>query len=111
MKAETSVLLGADLENARNPATGWDAVLAYARPMIRASVVKVHTPRSEGAHHDEVWAELVEMTQSRSSRPGFLRRPPPKEEDLERLREVCGTLYLTAMPTMEGSGRTRPSRN
>jgi hypothetical protein len=102
---KTSLLLGADLENSNNPATGWDAVLAYARPTISASIVKVPHHGSEGAHHDDVWTELVDDDAVAIVTPwvlagGYL----PTEEDLARLRGVSGSLYLTAMPTM---GRVR----
>jgi Metallo-beta-lactamase superfamily len=102
---DTSVLLGADLENAKNPATGWDAVLSHARPALSASVVKVPHHGSEGAHHDDVWTELVDSDAVAIVTPWVLAGGHlPTEEDLARLRGVSGSLYLTAMPTM---GRVR----
>lgn len=96
----TSILLGADLENSANPMTGWDAVLTYARPDRRASAVKVPHHGSEGAHHDQVWSELVEEQPLAIVTPWALAgRHLPTESDLSRLRSIANRVYLTAMPT------------
>jgi hypothetical protein len=96
---ETSILLGADLENSANPATGWDAVLAEAKPDIPASVVKVPHHGSEGAHHDGVWAEIVDRDSVAIVTPWMLGGGHlPTEADLDRVRGVAGTVYLAAMP-------------
>lgn len=103
--AGTSMLLGADLENAKNPETGWDAVLAHARPDVSASVVKVPHHGSEGAHHDGVWEEIVDDDALAIVTPWVLAGGHlPTEADLERLRGVADHVYLTAMPTL---GRVR----
>lgn len=97
----TSLLLGADLDNAKNPLTGWDAVLAYAKPSISASIIKVPHHGSEGAPHDGVWAEMVDDEAVAIVTPWVLAgRHLPTEDDLSRLRGVAGSLYLTAMPTI-----------
>jgi beta-lactamase superfamily II metal-dependent hydrolase len=102
---ETSMLLGADLENAPNPQTGWEAVLAHAKPDTSASVVKVAHHGSEGAHHDGVWDEIVDDDPVAIVTPWVLAGGHlPTEEDLARLRGVAENVYLTAMPTF---GRAR----
>lgn len=96
---DTSLLLGADLENANNVLTGWDAVLAYARPDIGASVVKVPHHGSEGAHHDDIWRDMVDEDAIAIVTPWVLAGGHlPTEEDLTRLRGVAQHVYLTAMP-------------
>jgi len=98
---ETSILLGADLVNAANIQTGWDAVLAHARPDTSASVVKVPHHGSEGAHHADVWEEIVDDDAVAIVTPWVVAGGHlPTAEDLARLRGVAQRVYLTAMPTL-----------
>jgi beta-lactamase superfamily II metal-dependent hydrolase len=98
---ETSILLGADLEDSNNPLSGWAAVLAQAKPTHLASIVKVPHHGSEGAHKDEMWEEIVNAKPLAIVTPwvrgaGHL----PTAADLARLRNVADRVYLTAMPTL-----------
>lgn len=98
---DVSILLGADLENSNNPASGWDAVLADARPATSASVVKVPHHGSEGAHHEGMWDEIVDDDAVAIVTPWVLAGGHlPTDADLARLRGVAGRVYLTAMPTL-----------
>lgn len=98
---DTSVLFGADLENSANPLTGWDAVVNQARPSLAASLVKVPHHGSEGAHHDQVWDELVAHGSIAIVTPWVLGGGHlPTEKDLERLNDVADRVYLTAMPRL-----------
>jgi hypothetical protein len=104
----TSMLLGADLENTANPKTGWDAVLAEARPDINASVVKVPHHASEGAHHEGMWAEIVDDDSVAIITPWVLAGGHlPREDDLARVRGVAGSVYLTAMPMLGPAKKDR----
>jgi hypothetical protein len=97
----TSVLLGADLERTSNLEAGWDAVLAHARPDVSASVFKVSHHGSEGAHHEQVWEEMVDRDPVAIVTPWVLAGGHlPTVEDLERLRGVAERVYLTALPTL-----------
>jgi hypothetical protein len=99
------MLLGADLVNSNNPATGWDAVLAHAKPALNATLVKVPHHGSEGAHKDEVWDEIVEDDAVAILTPWVLADGHlPTSADLDRLRKFSSRVYLTAMPTR---GRVR----
>jgi hypothetical protein len=100
-RGDLALLLGADLENTDNTEAGWDAVLTYAKPSIRASVIKVPHHGSPGAHHDGVWDELAEAEPVAVITPWakgakFL----PTEDDLARLRGLTKRLYLTATPAL-----------
>ena len=87
---DTAILLGADLENSSNPQSGWSAVLAHARPAVRASIVKVPHHGSEGAHHDDMWAQIVDDNPVAIVTPWVLGGGHlPSEEDLARLRSVA----------------------
>lgn len=95
----TELLLGADLERSSNPETGWDAVLRYAKPSRRSAVVKVPHHASEGAHHDDVWVEMLEDDPIAVITPwvnagNYL----PLERDLDRLKGLTTQVYLTAVP-------------
>lgn len=93
------VLLGADLENSENSLSGWEAVLRFARPELRASLVKVPHHGSDGAHYDDMWAEIVDRDAVAIVTPWSLAGNfLPLASDLARLQGVAGRVYLTAMP-------------
>lgn len=99
--ADVTTLLGADLENSKNPETGWDAVLRYAKPESPASLVKVPHHASEGAHHDDVWGEMIADDPVAIVTPWNLgARFLPTQSDLERLAQLSTRVYLTAMPAL-----------
>jgi hypothetical protein len=108
--AERAVL-AADLELSNNPDSGWEAVMAYARPSAAASLVKVAHHGSPGAHHDRFWAEAVTdeavaIVAPWSNGGNFL----PKVDDLRRLQSVAEQVYVTAMPGLrrvDGDPRAR----
>jgi hypothetical protein len=94
-----ALLLGADLENSNNPATGWDAVLRDARPMRKSSLVKVPHHGSDDAHHDEMWNQLVEDKAIAILAPfinGNVQRP--SQADIERLCGLAVRLHVTSLP-------------
>ena len=97
----STVLLGADLEVSPNPESGWDAVLTHAKPDSRASLVKVPHHGSEGAHHNRMWSDVVAKEAVAIVTPwakgkAFL----PTQPDLDRLRTVAETVYISAMPVL-----------
>lgn len=99
---EVSVLMGADLETSNNPETGWDAVIAYAQPAARASLVKVPHHASPDAHHDAMWQELLEDDRLAILTPfanGDVHLPT--EEDVARVMSLAAPVYLTAIPSLK----------
>lgn len=98
---DLAVLLGADLEVSNNEEAGWEAVVRYSAPSIRASAVKVPHHGSPGAHHDGMWAELVEDEPVAVLTPWARgERFLPDEEDLRRLKSVAKHVLLTATPSL-----------
>ena len=94
--------MGADLEGSNNPETGWEAVIAYARPPTRASLVKVPHHGSPDAHHDGMWDELLDEERLAILTPfanGDVHRPT--EEDVARVVALATPVYLTAMPALK----------
>jgi hypothetical protein len=68
---------------------------------VRASIVKIPHHGSEGAHHDDMWAQIVDDNPVAIVTPWVLGGGHlPSEEDLARLRSVADRVYLTAMPTL-----------
>jgi hypothetical protein len=101
------LVLGADLERSGNPETGWEAVLAYAKPPARASLIKVPHHGSIGAHHDQFWAECVSNEAVAILTPwsrgaGYL----PTQADLDRLSSIARAVYLTAIPALRRVDRS-----
>lgn len=96
---EHAVLAGADLDASVNKETGWDAVIAYAKPPVKASLVKVPHHGSAGAHRDAFWTELADKGGVAIVTPwtrggNYL----PTSADLSRLRSLAEPLLLTATP-------------
>jgi hypothetical protein len=105
---EIGILLGADLETSANTETGWDAVLKYSKPAVRASAIKVPHHGSITAHHDGIWNELatddpvaVLCPWTRGSH--YL----PTQDDLARLKSFCNTVFLTATPSLARARKDR----
>lgn len=102
------VLLGADLEKSANSLTGWEAVLTFARPERRASLVKVPHHGSEGAHHDPTWDEIIDRQAIAIVTPwGLAGNFLPSSADLDRIQGVAGEVFLTAMPNLVRAQKER----
>ena len=94
-----ALLLGADLETSANRSTGWDAVVDFARPSAKASVVKIPHHGSVGAHCDRMWSELLEPDCLALLTPWVLGgNHLPTNEDLSRIRSRSASAYITARP-------------
>lgn len=99
-KEDVGLLLGADLETSPNNQTGWDAVVTYSRPPLKASAVKVPHHGSSGAHDDSMWSELLESNPLAILTP-WIRggKHLPTDADLERIKTFANGVYITAMPS------------
>jgi hypothetical protein len=106
--ASVGLLLGADLDKSSNPETGWDAVITYSRPSLKASVVKVPHHGSIGAHHDLMWSELLEPDALAILTP-WIRgaKSLPTDQDLARIKTLSKHVYITAWPSRL-LAKTRP---
>src|SRR5882724_1366508 len=90
-------LLGSDLENTRDPGTGWGGVIGSTlRPTGLASMFKIPHHGSEGADEPAVWSKmLVPGCISVVTTFGALKDPLPRPSDLKRLGERTPHLYAT----------------
>jgi beta-lactamase superfamily II metal-dependent hydrolase len=96
-----TLLLGADLERSNNDLAGWSAVVDYAKPVKKASMVKVPHHGSEGAYSERMWDEMVERPSTAVLTPWTLGgRHLPSEDDLARLRDVADEVYVTSVPAV-----------
>lgn len=90
-----NLLLGGDLLETGDPATGWSAVLGSSiRSGRRASVFKVPHHGSLSAHHDDVWTEML------GSEPLAVLTPwarggryLPTSKDIDRILGLAGEAY------------------
>jgi hypothetical protein len=106
--SDIGLLLGADLEAAANQETGWEGVVRYSTPPVRASVVKVPHHGSAGAHHDGMWTALSEDDVVAILTPWSRgARYLPTEQDLTRLRSLASRVYLTAVPSLRRARKDR----
>ena len=100
-------VLGADLENSKDPTVGWQAIITSgARPQARSAVFKVAHHGSPNADHPDVWPSLL-VDRSISIVTPYSRgvRPLPTPEDLSRLKARSQAVYCTALAGGGGLAR------
>ena len=102
------VLLGADLEETGNPASGWSAVVSSPRrPAMRAKVFKVPHHGSATGHHDRTWQTLVAANATAALTPYVLGgRSLPTQADADRIIGLSGEAYISSLqPTRRPTRR------
>jgi beta-lactamase superfamily II metal-dependent hydrolase len=92
------VLLGGDLEETADDATGWSAIDASTeRPSEKASVFKVPHHGSSTGHSDDVWRELLKKDAIAVLTPFARGRTKlPTEDDITRLKSLAGQVLVTS---------------
>lgn len=92
------LLLGSDLEECGDPASGWSAIVGSPeRPQGLASVFKIPHHGSKTGHHDGVWETMVRRCPVAVLSPfqnGSVRLPTQK--DAARILERAPESYITA---------------
>lgn len=92
-----NVLLGSDLEETKDPYTGWSAIVnSSGRPVEKSKIFKVPHHGSLNAHSELVWTELLEKKPIClvTSKIGG-RSDIPKPQDIRRLLSYSQDLYGT----------------
>jgi len=105
----TNLLLGSDLEESDNTATGWSAIIrSGARPQGRAAVFKVPHHGSATGHHDQVWTDMVVPSPIAVLSP-FRRgaNTIPTVRDVARIVELAPDSYITTRDPAPRSRRPR----
>jgi metallo-beta-lactamase superfamily protein len=105
----SSILLGSDLENTREPSCGWTAILDSAsRPQDKASIFKIAHHGSSTAYQPRVWSEML-IPQPYATLTPFLRGniSLPGKADAKRICEHTSNSFSTAdTKTREIKGRS-----
>ncbi len=94
---EVSILMGGDLEEQKNPALGWSAVLnLYGRPTGRAQIFKIPHHGSKTGHHDDVWSELLQRSPFSVLTPWEINKGLPTPADVKRIVVLTPEAYSTS---------------
>lgn len=98
---ETSVLLGADLEEHGREGLGWTAVLDSFKTCssLQSSVFKIPHHGSKNGHHDRVWDEMFDKKPIGILTPYNRGKKLPTADDLKRLDLRCSAVYTTSEVT------------
>lgn len=97
-----SLLLGADLENTREEAFGWKAVLSSGlTPQRQSNAFKVSHHGAVNGDHAEVWNSRLRYHPIAVVAPYLkLVDPLPTRRDVERIKGYTGNSYCTSAPTL-----------
>jgi beta-lactamase superfamily II metal-dependent hydrolase len=93
-----SVLLGSDLQETRDPETGWSVIVqSPERPAGSAAVFKIPHHGSENGHSDEVWEQMIGKDAHALLTP-FTNGNVclPTTADVKRVSNRAGAAYITA---------------
>lgn len=103
-----TVLLGADLENALNPHTGWNVIVdSPDRPAERASCLKVSHHSSHTGDDPRIWTNLLTAEPHAILTPfNSGSRPLPQPADIVRICGYTKNASITSPPRQ----RSRRSR-
>jgi phosphoribosyl 1,2-cyclic phosphodiesterase len=95
-----NLLLGADLEETKNPLTGWSCIVSSQnRPSGKSKIFKIPHHGSFNGHSDDVWQNMID-----NNAVGILtsklggKGSPPKDGDLNRIKKYTPNVYLTSVP-------------
>lgn len=106
-----SLLLGSDLEETKDPLTGWSVIVASKeRPVGAASVIKVAHHGSPTGHSDDVWDSMVAKGAYAILTP-FVRGSVslPGDEDVKRIVDSSENAYSTSRSEVRASPRRDPA--
>jgi beta-lactamase superfamily II metal-dependent hydrolase len=95
-----SALLGSDLEQAKNPAVGWSAIVASpVRPQVKSEVFKVAHHGSSGADNPDVWTQMLNDTPIACLTPFAMGSGSiPRPADIRRLLLRSNRIYCAFPP-------------
>lgn len=93
---DTSVLLGADLEEEGKSGYGWSAIVQMTpRNINRVSLFKIPHHGSSNGHCDEVWSDLLQPKPTCILAPYNKGRKLPQPTDVRRILSKAGDSYST----------------
>jgi len=94
------LLLGGDLLRGPGGGCGWNAILSSPfRPKLPASAFKVPHHGAPNAHHQDVWAQMLDDNALAVLTPfRRLKEPRPTDADQRRICAITDAAYITADP-------------
>lgn len=94
---DTSVLLGADLEETHQ---GWTAIVnSGGRPQTKSNLFKIPHHGSLNGHHDGVWQNMLTANATAIMTPYNKGRKLPKDRDIKRITGLTSQAYTTRLLT------------
>jgi hypothetical protein len=91
------LLLGSDLEETKNPETGWSVIVESSeKPKGKAKIFKVPHHGSVTAHSHEVWTNLIEQESFAILTPYNRNKKLPLLPDIQRIQGYTNDSYSTA---------------
>ncbi len=97
-----SILLGADLEEDKNPHGGWSAIIeSTTRPDEKATYFKIPHHGSQNAHHPGIWETLLVPKPIATLTPFSKGSSLPTDEMINTICKNTPNAYSTAIPKLE----------
>ena len=93
-----NILLGSDLEETKDPGTGWSVILDEIDPKLtKADVYKVSHHGSVSGENPDIWKKLVNPNPQTLLTP-FINGGTelPRKEDIERIKRQTTHCYITS---------------
>ena len=84
-----NMLLGSDLEETKDPLTGWSGVVkSLNRPLDKSQIFKIRHHGSENGHSEDVWKNMLhdDCLAVMTTKLGG-KGSPPKESDVKRIKK------------------------
>jgi beta-lactamase superfamily II metal-dependent hydrolase len=105
------ILLGSDLEESGNKASGWTAIIkSVKRPRGKASLYKIAHHGSRNGNLQSIWSELLYDNPMAILTPFVHGNVSlPKTEDIQQIIRNTNNAYITAIPRIKKS--TTPRQN
>jgi hypothetical protein len=100
IKNDLNILLGSDLEETKNPLTGWSFIVNSSnRPPDKSKIFKIPHHGSKNGHSEDVWQDMVDQNAIGilTSKLGG-KGSPPKNSDINRIKKYTPNVYLTSLP-------------
>ena len=100
---ETTILLGADMENHKNPQKGWSAVITGSKVIKshprKSSLFKVAHHGANSGYSEDVWKNLLEPNVMALIAPYTAQSNPiPTRSDILRMERATKNAYITCAP-------------
>lgn len=92
---DTSVLLGADLEETHR---GWTAIVeSTGRPQTKSNLFKIPHHGSQNGHHNGVWETMLTKDTTAIMTPYNKGHKLPKDSDIIRIKGLTSSAYTTRL--------------